>query len=90
MTSLANNPRFPDIVVDFTITTPDGKLHHKGSYRLSNDVERRACAERFHECLQQGYALTTRRSLKTSRLKTGTVGDKLLRAINDHSREQRA
>lgn len=90
MTSLANNPKFHDIVVDFVITDPAGELHHVGSFHLSNDAERRACTERFHDCLMQGYSVSTKRGTQRRRAYMGVVGDKLKRAINDHSRAQRA
>jgi hypothetical protein len=88
MTILFNNPRFPDILVDFTITDPSGALHHAGAYHLANDVERRAVAERLHQCLSQGYTVTTKRRAIKEPLTQ--MRQKMQKAINTPRKERRA
>lgn len=86
MTSLANNPSYADIVIDFTIFAKDGSLHHTGSYHNANDVERRSVTERFHECLEQGYRIVTVRGADRRRVRQGSFGERLSTAINTRGR----
>lgn len=51
----------PRILIEFIILTPAGKVQHQGSYSYTDVGERRACAERFNQCLLDGYTVTTRR-----------------------------
>lgn len=58
----ASNNRFPDIKVAFEVIAQDGSLVHKGSYRLSDDTERRAFGERCHKAIHDGYEIRTRKA----------------------------
>lgn len=51
----------PPIRIKFIILNQDGTKHHEGFYNYSDIGERRACAERFNQCLLDGYTVTTRR-----------------------------
>lgn len=51
----------PVIKIKFIILNKDGTKHHEGHFNFANEQERRACAERFNQCLLQGYTVTTRR-----------------------------
>ena len=59
MTSLANNPKYPDITVEFRVMDGEQAIH-VGWYHLSSDVARRACAERFNECLKSGHTIVSK------------------------------
>ena len=54
----------PPIRIKFIILNQDGTKHHSGSFNFNDANERRACAERFNECLLQGYTITTTRVRK--------------------------
>lgn len=51
----------PTIKIKFLILNSDGTKHHEGTFNFSDTAERRACAERFNQCLLEGYTVTTRR-----------------------------
>ena len=51
----------PAIKIKFVILNADGTKHHEGTFNYTDINERRACAERFNQCLLDGYTVTTRR-----------------------------
>ena len=51
----------PAIKIKFIILNTDGSKHHEGIFNFTDIGERRACAERFNQCLLEGYTVTTRR-----------------------------
>lgn len=51
----------PAIKIKFVILNMDGTKHHEGVFNFSDVTERRTCAERFNQCLLEGYTVTTRR-----------------------------
>lgn len=51
----------PAIKIKFVILNADGTKHHEGIYNFTDVQERRACAERFNQCLLEGFTVTTRR-----------------------------
>lgn len=51
----------PKIMIAFTIKDELGKTIHEGRFNYTDMAERRACAERFNQCLLDGYIVTTKR-----------------------------
>lgn len=50
---------FPDVIVAFEILSPNGAISHYGTYRLNDDMERRAFGRRCHEAIADGYEVRT-------------------------------
>lgn len=51
----------PKIIIKFVITDANGNKQHEGTFNYTDIGERRACAERFNQCLLEGYTVTTRK-----------------------------
>lgn len=51
----------PAIKIKYVVTDAKGNKVHEGTYNYTDIGERRACAERFNQCLIDGYTVTTRR-----------------------------
>lgn len=51
----------PAIRIKFVITDEKGQKVHEGTFNFTDVGERRACSERFNQCLLDGYTVTTRR-----------------------------
>lgn len=51
----------PAIRIKYTINDDKGQKVHEGTFNYTDLNERRACAERFNQCLLDGYTVITRR-----------------------------
>lgn len=57
---MTHRPRsYPDIVIEYSVTDPDGYEVHTGQFYLPDNDERIAFAIRCNEAVMQGYEVST-------------------------------